>query len=224
MRMLRCEIAPAFCARRQRDPSFRCGFTLVDLLIVLVVIASLFSVAVVNLGEARRAALHLESADRLHDVGVAYQQHWRQQGRPPAASDWRDEIAPFLPGGDEFLPGGDDANGSSEQQQASVGSALPDEDSRQWWYCRGYAINDQAESFGYIELGRVLLLEYDEPVARPLADEAASEWKAHANQLELPLVNVLYGDYSVRALAPELLDPAVETNLVQRWLPGSARP
>ena len=211
MSMLHDSCTPAMRASARRRDSSRSGITLLDLLVVTAVVASLFSVAVINLSEARRSVMHLESADRLHDVGVAYQQHWQHYGDAPVTEQWREDIASFLPGGADASP--------AKQSLDSIGDVLTDEESSRWWYCRGYAINGQAESFKSVELGRIVLLEYDREIARPLANETAGEWKVYREQLELPLVNVLYGDYSVRALAPELLDPTDHRNLVYRWLP-----
>lgn len=203
----------------------RGGLTIVDVLMIMAVAAALITISLSSIQNARQSVRHLESAERLRSVGTAYEMHWRQHGCAPSPRQWKLDIAAFLPGALEggAVPAvaesrGDDRRPASWSTQVlSAGAKQPH------WLCYGYAMNEAASQFNHYETGRVVLLEYDLDVARPQGLGAVAEWDAFAANLDLPLINVLYGDYSVRALAPELLDPTVERNVIQRWLPADSR-
>jgi prepilin-type N-terminal cleavage/methylation domain-containing protein len=58
------------------------GFTLVELLVVIAVVALLVAVLLPALGSARRTALELNTQSNLRQIGMAYQTYWNDHDQP----------------------------------------------------------------------------------------------------------------------------------------------
>jgi prepilin-type N-terminal cleavage/methylation domain-containing protein len=64
------------------------GFTLIEMLIVITIIALLASLILVGMGGARQKARDARRIADLHNVQNALELYFSQNGRYPASSDW----------------------------------------------------------------------------------------------------------------------------------------
>lgn len=79
------------------SPSKSKGFTLVELLTVIAIIAVLTSLLLPAIAAAKAAAKGLQCQEKLHQVGLASEMYRIDNLRFPRGSRWETRLAPYIP-------------------------------------------------------------------------------------------------------------------------------
>lgn len=72
------------------------GFTLVELLVVMVIIAVLMILLLPAIIGARTASRQAQCASRLHEIGIAFRHRSQKSRRPLVVSNWPSELRPLV--------------------------------------------------------------------------------------------------------------------------------
>ena len=92
--------------RRKSAP----GFSLVELLVVMVIIGILISLLLPGVRNAKRAALSVKCANHLHQIFTASQNMTAEKGVPMTPDGWSGQVLEYVSGVTEVLKCPEDPN------------------------------------------------------------------------------------------------------------------
>ena len=182
----------------------RKGFTLVELLVVITIIAILVAILLPAVGRVRASARSTQSKNNLAQMGKAMK-HYEGLGKGNLKHEtWRADIAPFVEHeSDAFIDPADD-NGAPS-----------------------YALTNKVRSFGQSDSEKIAIIESDEPTQAIVIDNLDCAGGGEALIDGVPVArhsgttNALLFAGHVRTFEPadiDLADPSNEP-LVIWWLP-----
>jgi prepilin-type processing-associated H-X9-DG protein/prepilin-type N-terminal cleavage/methylation domain-containing protein len=171
-------------------PRRRLGFSLVELLIVVGIIAILVALMLPAVHVARASARGMECKHNLRQIGMALHQHVSRTGEPPAAADFREALLPNV-----------------ERQDAVF--ICPELGILQ----ASYPVSESTESYGCNACVKRMQRDVNKIVMTDASDEILlfegankAAWDNAIRPRHAGAVNVLYFDGSVNARMPASID------------------
>jgi len=84
-----------------------------------------------------------------------------------------------------------------------------------------YGINGQVTYFGVSDSNKVLILDYNQPVADGAGYTGTGDWVTDVAPRHMGLDNVLFADGHVESDSPDVIDPRVQSTNDSLWCPTS---
>jgi len=188
------------CRERYGPPGLRTGFTMIELLVTVAVVAILIALLIPALQSVRAVARSTQCRNNLRQVGIALHHHTANHGRPPRAGDFVDHLLPL-----------------AESQAATfvcpelihLLAALPDHETALSYGCNACVHRMQQDS------PRIVMTDASETVLH-YEGQSSEEWQEVVRDRHGGLANVLLFDGSVQAHVLAEIDPYDSTN--DHWL------
>lgn len=169
----------------------RGGFTLVELLVVIVIIGILMALLLPAVQMARSSGRKATCANNLHQLGIGFK-NARSNDVKLTASNWPLTLKLYMADEGEVL----------NCPEVDAAGAI------------SYGMNNKASVMGQGDSDKVLMLDYNATEAKLVGfdvTERCAEWDANAAFRHMGTCNVLYFDGHVQSgVRPSELDPCVE--------------
>ena len=188
--------------RSPQRSGHKCGFTLVELLVVIAVIVILIALLLPTVGMARGKARQAKCSSQLIQTYNAFTQAKAKLPPPFQSAIWPDKLRPYV------------------EQQVEVFNC-PDNTTPS---SPSYGMSNRAWKLENRDNGRVLLLDFNVLEAKVVGQtsyQLNDSWPAQRAARHFQQQNVAFGDGHVAPHYPDTIDPRYCENYVKYWHPAS---